>query len=323
MNTLEGSTIFVTGGAGFIGSQLVKILNTHKPKKIYILDNLYRGKLKNLNALLPDPSIEVIKGDICNEHVVDRLMSKSDYCFHLAAMSLNACAAYPKQALDVMFGGTFNVIRSAAKHKIKKLIYSSSASIYGLAQHFPTPETDNPYDTKTFYGTGKLFGEQMLRTYHYTYGLDYVGLRYFNVYGVGMDTKGRYTAVFIKWLDCIKNSTQPSIYGNGSTTMDFIYVTDVVKANILALQSPATDVVLNIGSGKETSLKQLLELLLKINNSSIKPLYVSTKVVNPVPRRHADITQARKLIGFSPSLSLEEGLQLLNEWYLKKNDSNN
>ncbi len=315
---IKNSVILVTGGAGFIGSHLIDQLLIYKPKKIYLLDSLYRGKLKNIAHLMNHPTVEFVKGDIRNNSLVNRLMSRSDYCFHLASISINACASYPQKAFDVMLSGTFNIARSAVKYKVKKLIFSSSASIYGLAQHFPTPETDNPYNNQTFYGAAKLFSEQLLRSYHYMYGLPYVALRYFNVYGVRMDVKGRYTAVFIKWLDSIRNSNQPIVHGDGSTTMDFVYVTDVARANILALESDVTDEVFNIGTSQETSLKQLLELLLKINHANIKPKYIESKMVNPVQRRRAAIKKAEALIGFKPKIYLEEGLKLLCEWYSSK-----
>ncbi|EKD94615.1 MAG: NAD-dependent epimerase/dehydratase [uncultured bacterium] len=322
MNKIAKATILVTGGAGFIGSHLIEQLLILKPKKIYILDNLYRGKIKNIAHLFSNPYIEFIKGDIRNASLVNRIMSKSDYCFHLASMSLNACAAYIKQAFDVMVSGTFNIIQSAQKYKIKKLIYSSSASIYGMADHYPTAETHHPYDNKTFYGAAKLFGEQLLRTYYYIYGLKYIALRYFNVYGVRMDTRGKYTAVFIKWLDCIKSGSQPTIYGNGLTTMDFIYVTDVVKANILALESNISDEIFNIGSGEETGLKKLLRLILKINHRPKQnPKYILTKIVNTVQRRQADISKAEKMLKFRPQVSLKEGLIRLCDWYFNKEEN--
>lgn len=317
-NKLTGSIVLVTGGAGFIGSQIVEQLLPLKPKKVFVLDNFYRGKIKNLTQVLSNRSIELIKGDIRNESLISKLISRSDYCFHLAAMSLNACAVYPLLAFDVMIKAHYNLIRLVAKAKLKKFIFSSSASVYGMAQHFPTPEIDNPYDNQTLYGASKLFVEQLLHIYHYTHNLDYIALRYFNVYGLKMDIKGRYTAVFIKWLQNFKDNVRPTIIGDGKTTMDFVNVKDVVKANILAAQSDISDEVFNIGSGRETSLLEVLALLLKINRSSLKPRFISTKVTNPVSRRKADVSKVKRLLGFTPRISLEEGLKELSDWYYSK-----
>lgn len=321
-NKIFNSTILVTGGAGFIGSYVVEQLLQYHPRKIYIIDNLFRGNYENMRNFIKNPIVDFIKNVITNNELIDKLMSKSDYCFHLAALRINACAADPSAAFDVMARATFNIIKAACRYKIKKVIYSSSASIFGLAQHFPTPETDNPYDNKTMYGACKLFGEQLLRSYHHMYNLNYIGLRYFNVYGPRMDIYGKYTEVLIKWLDCIKNKTIPIIYGDGLTSADFVYVSDVARANTLALLSDVTDEVFNIGAGKETSLKKLLLTLLRVNRSDSSLIYKPETTVNPVKRRWADITKAKKMIKFKPKVSLEEGLKQLSKWYFNLIKSN-
>ena len=316
-NVINGSTILVTGGAGFIGSYVVEELMVYNPKKIFIVDDLVRGTLDNIGGFSKNPNVEFIKDDVGNSELMGRLMSKSDYCFHLAALRLNACASDPERAFDVMVRATFDLIEAAKRYKVKKLIYSSSASVYGLASHFPTPEVDPPYDNKTIYGAAKLFGEQILRSYYHMYGLNYVALRYFNVYGPRMDTHGKYTEVMIKWLDCICEKKNPSINGDGSTTMDFVYVTDVAKANVLALTADVSDEIFNIGGGEETSLRKLVELLLKFNHSRLRPIFQSETTVNPVKRRWADIGKAKKILGFKPEVPLEEGLKRLSSWYFK------
>jgi UDP-glucose 4-epimerase len=317
-NKVENATIFITGGAGFIGSYLVEELLPLKPKKIIILDNLIRGSFDNMKSFINNPIVEFVEGDIRDYELVDKLMAQADYLFHMAALRINACAANPEDGFDVMVKATFNVAQSAVKHKVKKVIYSSSASVYGLAQHFPTPETDNPFDNQTFYGGAKLFGEQLFRSYKFMYNLNYVALRYFNVYGPRMDTDGKYTEVMIKWLDCIRDNKNPLIYGDGSTSMDFVYVRDVAKANVAALLADVTDQAFNVGNNRETSLKQLLVLLLNANNSTLQPEHREDNTVNPVSRRLADIEKAEKLLGFKPTVTLEEGLKLLSAWYFQK-----
>ncbi len=318
MNQIKNSRIFITGGAGFVGSHLVEQLLPFKPKRIFILDNLFRGSWDNMKSFINDKRVEFIKGDIRDVKTVDKIMENSDYCFHLAALRINACAANPREAFEVMVKSMFDLIESARKHKIKKIIYSSSASVYGMAAHFPTRETDHPYNNETFYGAAKLFGEQTLRSYYHMYGLNYIALRYFNIYGPRMDTDGKYTEVMIRWLDCIKNKQNPVIYGDGKTSMDFVYVEDVAVANVKALQSVVTNEVFNIGTGKETSLRELLTLLLRVNHARLTPEFISESKVNPVRRRVAEIKRAKKRLGFSPKIKLEKGLKMLSEWYFHK-----
>src|SRR3954453_3249819 len=284
-NTITGSRIFITGGAGFIGSYLMEELLKHQPEKIIILDNLIRGSFENLKSFIENPVVEFIEGDMRNSQSLEKCISQADYVFHLAALRINACAANPREGFDVMMRSTFDLAELCVKYNIKKVVYSSSASVYGLAQHFPTPETDNPYNNQTIYGGAKLWGEQLFRSYKFMYGLDYIALRYFNVYGPRMDTDGKYTEVMIRWLDCITEGNNPLIYGDGNTTMDFVYVKDVAKANVAALLSDITDYAFNVGNCEETSLKQLLDVLLQVNKSTLVPEFREENSVNPVSRR--------------------------------------
>ena len=321
-NNIENSVIFITGGAGFIGSYLVEELLPYRPKKIIILDNLIRGSHDNMKSFIHDSTVEFIEGDICDHRLVEKLISRSDYVFHMAALRINACAADPKAGFDVMINSTFQVAQLCVKYKIKKIIYSSSASVYGLATHFPTPETDNPYDNQTFYGGAKLWGEQLFRSYRFMYGLNYVALRYFNVYGPRMDTDGKYTEVMIKWLDCVRDKKQPAIFGDGTDSMDFVHVKDVAHANVLSLLSDVTDEAFNVGDQVETNLKQMLDALLKVNNSDLEPVFKEANSVNPVSRRLADVSKAKKLLGYTPAISLEQGLKELSTWYFQKQIQN-
>lgn len=317
-NKIKNSSILVTGGAGFIGSYVVEELLRYEPAKIIILDNLIRGSFNNMSSFIHNPVVEFVEGDVRDTAILEKCVEGTDYVFHMAALRINACAANLREGFEVMLGATFNLAELCAKYKVKKVIYSSSASVYGLAQHFPTPETDNPYDNQTFYGGAKLWGEQLFRSFKFMFGLDYVALRYFNVYGARMDTDGKYTEVMIRWLDCIRDNRAPLIYGDGSTTMDFVYVRDVAKANVAALLSGVTDEVFNVGNCIETSLKELLEVLLKVNNSSLIPEYREENTVNPVSRRLADSSKVRELLHFEPTISLEEGLAELSKWYFER-----
>lgn len=318
MNKINGSSILVTGGAGFVGSWVVEKLIPHKPAKIYIIDNLLRGSHENMESFLKNPVVQFIEGDIRDAELVHDTISRCDFIFHLAALRITRCAENPAEAFEVMARSTFQILEAARKFGIKKIIYSSTASVYGLAQHFPTPETDNPYDNKTFYGAAKMFGEQMLRSYQDMFGLPYIALRYFNIYGPRMDREGKYTEVMIKWFDCIRNQQSPLIYGDGTDTMDFIHVEDVAAANVAALLSETENEVFNIGCCKETSLSELLDVMLKVNGANLKPTYMPANKVNPVNRRIADITKARNLLNFEPSINLEEGIKTLSQWYFSK-----
>jgi UDP-glucose 4-epimerase len=319
MNTkIYNATILVTGGAGFIGSYVVEELLPYSPKKIIIIDNFIRGTYENMSNFINNPVVEFIEGDIRDTALLEQCISRSDYVFHMAALRINACAANPRDGFEVMMQATYEVADLCVKHKIKKVIYSSSASVYGLAQHFPTPESDNPYDNQTFYGAAKMWGEQLFRSFKFMYGLDYAALRYFNAYGPRMDTDGKYTEVMIKWLDCIKDNKNPVIHGDGSTTMDFVYVRDIAMSNVAALLADVTDESFNIGCCIETSLKELLEALLEVNDSKLEPVFIETKTVNPVSKRLADITKARRLLNFEPRVDLHSGLKELSEWYFKK-----
>lgn len=313
---LDGAKILVTGGCGLIGSTTIDLLlRESSPEQIIIFDNLNRGSLANVEVALKDPRVTLIKGDIRDIEALNKVTKGMDAVIHMATLRITACAAEPREALGVMCDGSFNVLEAAQVAGVKKVVTASSASIYGLADIFPTREDHHPYNNRTWYGASKVMLEGLLRSFNDMYGLPYVALRYFNVYGPRMDIHGKYTEVLIRWMERIASGEPPLILGDGSTTMDFVYIEDVARANVLALQSDLQDDVFNVGSGTETSLTQLADMLLWVMKSNLKPVYGPERKVNPVSRRLADISKAQDLLGFRASIGLEEGLRRLVDWW--------
>lgn len=317
MPSLKNSRILVTGGAGFVGSYVVEQLLREDVEEVVIIDNFFRGSRENLQSCLADKRVILIEGDIRDRALIDARLKGMDYCFHLAALRITHCAEDPRQALEVMYDGTFHVLESCVRHKIKKILFASSASIYGQAELFPTPEEHHPYNNRTLYGAVKLANELMLRSFHHMYGLVYNAVRYFNIYGPRMDTFGKYTEVLVRWYHLIKEGKEPLIFGEGNQTMDFIYVGEAARASILALKAEIANEVFNIASGTETSLKELCELVLKTMGSPLRPRHMpipeERKKVE-VMRRLADTRKAKEKIGFESKISLEEGLLRLVQW---------
>jgi nucleoside-diphosphate-sugar epimerase len=307
--------VLITGGAGLIGSHIADLLVREPVAGIIVCDNFVRGRRENLAAVLDDRRVTIIEGDIRDRELLARAMQGVDMVFHQAAIRITQCAEEPRLALEVLADGTFNVLEAAVGAGIKKVVAASSASIYGLAEEFPTGEHHHPYNNRTLYGAAKAFNEGLLRSFYEMYGLNYVALRYFNVYGPRMDIYGAYTEVFIRWMERIITGRPPLIFGDGKQTMDFVYVEDIARANILAAKADVTDEVFNVASGMETSLNDLAEALLRVMGSDLQPEYGSERKVNPVPRRQADVRKARQLLGFEASVSLEEGLRRLAAWW--------
>ena len=313
---INKSSILITGGCGLVGSTTIDLLLAdYNPKRIVILDNLSRGTLDNVEKALADPRVELIEGDIRDFELVSKAIQGMDAVMHMAALRITACAAEPSEAFDVMCKGSFNVVDAARNAGLKKVVAASSASIYGLAESFPTREDHHPYNNRTWYGASKVMLEGLLRSYNDMFGLAYVALRYFNVYGPRMDIYGKYTEVLIRWMERIAAGQPPLILGNGEQTMDFVYIEDIARSNILALQSDASDDVFNVASGQETSLNELAEALLKVMGSDLKPEYGPERAVNSVTRRLADTSKARNKLGFEASIGLEEGLTRLVSWW--------
>ncbi len=317
MYTIKDSRVLVTGGAGFVGSYVTDLLLQEGAKEIVIVDNFLRGSMRNLEQAMPSGKVRVLEQDIRDAAALDRAFEAIDFCFHLAALRITRCAEYPKEALEVMIDGTYHVIDCCVKHGVKKLVAASSASIYGMADVFPTSESHHPYNNRTLYGALKTANEQMYRAFNDMYGLNYAAMRYFNVYGPRMDTHGKYTEVLIRWYKMIREGQSPQIYGDGSQTMDFVHVADVARATVLALKSDVSDEVFNVASGQEVSLRQLCEALLAVMASPVVPNFVPMPVQRKkveVVRRLADVSKARKMIGFESQIGLDQGLKNLVQW---------
>jgi UDP-glucose 4-epimerase len=305
----------ITGGAGLVGSHIADLLVDEKLSEIVVLDNFSRGRDQNIAAAAARGHITVVDGDIRDKALVRDLMQGIDVVFHQAAIRITQCAESPRLALEVLADGTFNILEAAVDSGVKKVIAASSASVYGLAEEFPTPEKHHGYNNRTLYGAAKLFNEGLLRSFHQMYGLDYVALRYFNVFGPRMDRCGAYTEVLIRWMESLADGKPCSILGDGTQTMDFLFIEDTARANILAARSDVTDEVFNIASGVETSLNELAAMLGRVMGTSLPPVYGPARKVNPVPRRLADTRKAERLLGFRAEVPLEEGLKRLVHWW--------
>jgi UDP-glucose 4-epimerase len=312
---IRNSVCLVTGGAGTIGSTIVDQLVDAGAAEIRVLDNFVRGRRENLAAALRSGRVHVIEGDIRDVDTVREATSGVDVVFHQAAIRITQCAEEPRLALEVLADGTFNVLEAAVAADVRKVVAASSASVYGLATEFPTTESQHPWANDTLYGAAKVFNEGMLRSFHAMHGLDYVALRYFNVYGPRMDIHGLYTEVLIRWMERIEAGAPPLIFGDGQQTMDFVYTTDIARANLRAAEAPVTDAVFNIGSNTETSLLGLAEALLHAMGSDLSVEFGPERAVNGVTRRLASIDAARELLGWKPEVDLEAGLRTLVDFW--------
>jgi UDP-glucose 4-epimerase len=313
---INGARILVTGGCGLIGSSTIDhILADHSPEQIVILDNLTRGSLSNVSSALADKRVKLVRGDIRDVNVVRDAMQGTNAVIHMAAIRITACAAEPREAFETMCAGTFNVVDEARRAGVEKVVAASSASIYGLAEDFPTREDHHPYNDDTWYGASKIMLEGLLRSYEAMYGLPYVALRYFNVYGPRMDIHGKYTEVLIRWMERIVEGKPPIIFGDGLQTMDFVYIDDIAKANVLALASEVSGEVFNVARGEETSLRDLATTLLKIMDSNLDIEFGPDRSINSVSRRLADTSKAERMLDFHADVSLEDGLHRLVNWW--------
>lgn len=312
---LNGKKFLAIGGAGLIGSHTVDQLLKHDVAEVIIFDNFVRGNLQNLGSAIDDPRLKIFEagGDICQPDILDDAIKNCDGVFHFAALWLLQCHEYPRTAFQTNIQGMFNVLDSCAKHKIQRLVWSSSASVYGDAMKEPMTE-DHPLNNKNFYGATKICAEAMATAYTHRYGLEQVGLRYMNVYGPRQDYKGAYIAVIMKMLDAIDQGEAPTIFGDGSEAFDFVSVLDCAKANICAMRSSSSGDYYNVGTGKRTSLRELAEKILELKECTLPINYKEASSATLVRNRIGCPKKAKSDLGFEAEVSLEEGLSKLIEW---------
>lgn len=314
-NLLKRKRVLVTGGAGFVGSHIVDLLVQIGSDEIIVIDNMITGRPENLIGSLQSGKVKLVVGDIRNRLLLKELVDGVDTVFHQAALDTLHCIVEPRLALEVMVDAVFNLLEQCVRSSVRKIVMASSASVYGTADVFPTTEHHNPYSNRTLFGAAKCFGEGLMRSFNEMYGTDYVALRYFDVYGPRMDNKECHAKVLFRWTERLAAGLPPIVIGAGSQTMDMLHVEDVARANILAAISPVSDVALNVGSGKETSLLNLARILARImGRPDLEPVFWEGRT-NLVTRRVADVDAARRTIGFESSVSLTDGLAGFVKWW--------
>jgi UDP-glucose 4-epimerase len=312
MPELKDSRVLVIGGAGFVGSHIVDQLLQEPVREIMVLDNFVRGARANLRQAAQDKRVRIVEGSITDLPLLRDLVQDVEYIFHLAALWLYECVHQPRAALETNVVGTYNVVEAAQQAGVKKVVYSSSASVYGDAVFIPMAE-EHPFNNRTMYGATKIAGEQFFRAFYEQHKMDYVGLRYMNIYGPRMDYKGTYVSVIMKVLDRLEAGLPPIILGDGSQAYDFVHVDDVARANILALKSEATDDFFNIGMGVKTSINELVDMLLEVTGSDLKPEY-RPQAQMFVTYRVGSTEKAERKLGFRARVPLIDGLRSVIEW---------
>jgi UDP-glucose 4-epimerase len=312
---LEGRKFVVIGGAGLIGSHCVDQLTREDVAEIVVYDNFARGTQANLAGALRDPRVRIFEagGDITQTDVLEAALRGAHGVFHFAALWLLHCHEYPRAAFETNVRGTFNVLDACARNGVGRLVWSSSASVYGDAVEEPMTE-DHPLNSKNFYGATKICAEAMARAYHFRYGLDHVGLRYMNVYGPRQDYRGAYIAVIMKMLDAIDRGEGPTVMGDGSEAFDFVAVEDCARANLCAMRATVTDRFYNVGTGVRTTLRELAEMLLSLTGCRRPIRYAPRSEATLVRHRVGSTVRAAQEIGFTARIELADGLRSLIDW---------
>lgn len=309
---LEGRRVLLIGGAGLIGSHIVDKLIDTPVAEIVVFDNLVRGTRANLEPALKSPKVKLVEGSMTDRAALDVVMAGVDGVFLLASLWLGECVNEPRSAWEVNTLGTWNVIEAARAHGVKRIVYSSSASVYGNAVVTPMTE-GHPFNNRTTYGATKIANEQMFRAIYEQHRLPYVGMRYMNIYGVRMDYEGTYVSVIMKVLDKIFAGERPVIFGDGSQVYDFIYVEDAAAANVLAMQAECADEFFNVGMGLGTSINELVTELIALTGSTLTPEY-RAEAQSFVTHRIGSTEKAERLLGFRATTPLREGLKKVVEW---------
>jgi len=317
---LDGKRVCVIGGAGLIGSHITEKLVQEPLEQVIVYDNFTRGAFENLSSVRDSEKLTIVEGNINHTDVLNDTLQDVDGVFHLAAMWLRHCYEYPRTAFEVNIEGTFNVMEACVQQDVERIVYSSSASVYGDAVDIPMEE-DHPYNNRTFYGATKIAGEHMFRSFNERFGLNYTGLRYMNVYGPRQDYKGTYTAVMMKILDRLDEGNPPLVFGDGSQSYDFIYVEDVAEANLCAMKAETEDEFYNVGRGVKTSIKELAELILDLTNSDLDLEYREDDGETFVTHRVGSTEKAKQDLDFEAETELREGMVRLIEWRNEQSDT--
>jgi len=317
LSALRDTTVLLTGGAGLVGSHVADLLVDAGAKEVRLLDDLSRGRRESLAGVLDTPGtpVRLVVGDVRDRALLAELSEGADILIHLAALRLTLCAEQPRAAMEVMVDGMFNVFEAAVNANVKRVVAASSASVYGNAEVFPIAEDHHPYGDHTIYGAAKLFSEGVLRSFQEMYNLNYMALRYFNVFGPRMDIHGAYTEVLVRWMERIENGEPPLVFGDGKDSMDFVYVGDIARATLMAATSDVSGRALNIASGVETNLHELAAALLNVMGSDLPVEHAPARALTTVSRRLADTEAAAEVLGFRAEVGLEEGLARLVEWW--------
>lgn len=315
---LRGKSFLFTGGAGFIGSHLVDRLLEEDVREIVVFDNFARGTITNLQDALKSDRVKLfeVKGDITHQDEIDRATENMDGVFHTASLCLAYCQDFPRSCFDVNIKGTFNLLDACVRNSVKKVIFSSSSSIYGNALYSPMDE-NHPFENRNFYGASKIAGEAVCRAFYYKYRLPYVALRYMNVYGPRQDYQGAYVAIIIKIIDRLQQNLAPIIYGDGSQAFDFVYVKDVCEANILAMKSERMDEVYNISTGRQTKIIEIAKIIMEIMGKDLGVIYENLADDTLVTNRIGSTEKAERELGFTAKTTLEDGLAETVKWKMK------
>lgn len=306
---LKDCRVLVTGGAGFVGSALVRRL-LQEQARVTVLDDLFTGRRENL----PESGLEFVQGSVCDPAVVERLVAQSDTIFHCAARNIVVSTRNPREDYETNIGGTLNVLLAARARGNVRVVYTSSASVYGNPRYLPINE-DDPLSLLTPYSVSKLAGENYCMAFFESYGLPATAVRYSNIFGPGQDPENPYCGVVAKFVEALFAGRPPAIHGDGNQTRDFTFIDDAVEATVLAGTSDrAVGEVFNVGSGVETRVNELAQILIRLTGATVEPVHINRRDVDNIRRRVVNIEKTRRALRWVPEVTLEEGLRRTVEW---------